>query len=143
MSLPVIKFVKMSDDAVVPTKGTPYSVGYDLTLIREVKRMSPMVTLYGTGIKVQPPEGYYTEIVPRSSISKTGYMLANSVGTIDPDYTGELLVALRKCENGPELQLPCIMAQLVLHRAEHYTLEQVDVLDETVRGEGGFGSTSA
>ncbi len=138
-----VLFVKDNQEAVVPTKGTPYAVGYDLTAISVYKKLSEKTTLYDTGIKVQPPQGYYTEILPRSSITKTGYCLSNSVGTIDSDYRGTLLIALTRIDEGfPELTLPFTKCQLVLRRHEDYILREVNSLSDTVRGDGGFGSTS-
>jgi dUTP pyrophosphatase len=137
-----VLFVKDDPQAVVPTKGTQYSVGYDLTAISVYKKLSDKTTLYDTGIIVQPPPGYYTEILPRSSITKTGYILSNSVGTIDSDYRGRLLIALTRVDEGfPELTLPFTKCQLVLRRHEDYTIRQVDSLTDTERGSGGFGST--
>lgn len=137
-----VLFVKDNPQAVVPTKGTPYAVGYDLTAISVYKKLTDKTTLYDTGIKVEPPQGYYTEILPRSSITKTGYCLSNSVGTIDSDYRGTLLIALTRIDEGfPELTLPFTKCQLVLRRYEDYNLRQVDSLSDTVRGNGGFGST--
>ncbi len=138
-----VLFVKDNQEAVVPTKGTPYAVGYDLTAISVYKKLSEKTTLYDTGIKVQPPQGYYTEILPRSSITKTGYCLSNSVGTIDSDYRGTLLIALTRIDEAfPELTLPFTKCQLVLRRHEDYILREVNSLSDTVRGDGGFGSTS-
>jgi dUTP pyrophosphatase len=129
-------------NAVLPTKGTPYSIGYDLTAISEYKKLSPLTTLYDTGIKVKPPTGYYVEILPRSSLSKTGYMLSNSVGVIDPDYTGTLLIALTKIDQSmPDLQLPFTKCQLILRKTEDFIIREVDHIENTERGEGGFGST--
>jgi dUTP pyrophosphatase len=137
-----VLFVKDDPQAVVPTKGTQYSVGYDLTAISVYKKLSDKTTLYDTGIIVQPPPGYYTEILPRSSITKTGYVLSNSVGTIDSDYRGRLLIALTRVDEGfPELTLPFTRCQLVLRRHEDYTIRQVVSLTDTERGSGGFGST--
>lgn len=139
---PCVLFVRDDPNAMIPTKGTPLSVGYDLTAISVAKKIGSRTTLYDTGIKVQPPCGYYTEILPRSSLSKTGYMLSNSVGTIDPDYTGRLLIALTKVDDSlPDLELPFTRCQLILRKAEFYNMCDTEKLEETVRGDGGFGST--
>ena len=131
----VIKFVRDDPDAVVPKRGTKYSIGF--------KKISDKTTLFDTGIKIQPPDGYYTEIVPRSSISKTGYMLSNSVGQIDFDFSGRLLIALTKVdESMPDITVPFTLCQLVLRKAEYPEMIEVQSLDETERGSGGFGSTS-
>jgi dUTP pyrophosphatase len=69
-------------------------------------------------------------------------MLANSVGIIDPDYRGNLLIALKKVNvNSPDLELPFTKCQLVLRKVEDYLIEEVYKIDNTERGEGGFGST--
>lgn len=137
-----VECVLMNKEAVVPTKGTTFSVGYDLTAISLSKKINNVTYLYNTGLMVKPPEGYYLEILPRSSLIKTGYMLANSVGIIDSDYRGELLIALNKVDSTvPDLELPFTRCQLVLRKYENYSVTQVEKLDDTERGSGGFGST--
>jgi dUTP pyrophosphatase len=96
-----LKVKKTCENAVIPTRGTPFSVGYDLTVIGVFKKIDDKTVLYDTGLQVEPPEGYYTEILPRSSLVKTGYMLSNSVGVIDSDYRGNLLIALTKVNQEP------------------------------------------
>jgi dUTP pyrophosphatase len=137
-----IRFVIDDERAVLPAKAHPSDIGYDLTAIDIYKQISKSITLFETGIRVSPPEGYYLEILPRSSISKTGYMLANSVGTIDPDYTGTLKIALIKVdEELPEIELPFTRCQLVLRKVEYAEIVQVESVEKTVRGDGGFGSS--
>jgi dUTP pyrophosphatase len=137
-----IRFVVDDERAVVPAKAHPSDIGYDLTAIDVFKQISESITLFETGIRVSPPEGYYLEILPRSSMSKTGYMLANSVGTIDPDYTGTLKIALIKVvKELPDIKLPFTRCQLVLRKAEYAEMVQAESLDKTTRGEGGFGSS--
>ena len=133
---------RVHPDAVLPTKAHPDDAGFDLTVISLAKTLPNGVELYDTGLQVQPPPGYYTEIVPRSSISKMDYMLANSVGVIDCGYTGNLYVALRKTDpDAPGLTLPCRVAQLIPRRLEDMGVMEVDALGDTQRGAGGFGST--
>jgi dUTP pyrophosphatase len=135
-----VKFTKTSPYSITPSKGTPYSVGYDLTAISIFKKVTDRVTLFNTGIKVVPPKGYYTEILPRSSLSKTGYMLANSVGVIDPDFSDNLLIALIKVdENAQDIELPFTRCQLVLRKFEDFQMEEVEEINDTKRG--SFGST--
>ena len=137
-----IKVVVDDEKGVFPTKAHQSDIGYDLTAIGIFKKVSSRITMFETGIRVSPPTGYYLEILPRSSLSKTGYMLANSVGTIDPDYTGTLKIALIKVDESiPDLELPFTKCQLVLRKAEYSEMVQVDTLDQTVRGDGGFGSS--
>ena len=137
-----IRFVVDDERAVVPAKAHPSDIGYDLTAIDLFKQISESITLFETGIRVSPPEGYYLEILPRSSMSKTGYMLANSVGTIDPDYTGTIKIALIKvAKELPDIKLPFTRCQIVLRKAEYAEMVQAESLDKTTRGEGGFGSS--
>lgn len=139
-----VKFAVVDTKAVIPEKGEAESVGYDLTAISVYKKYGEKITLFDTGICVQPPEGYYTEILPRSSLSKTGYVLANSVGLIDSSYTGSLKIALIKVdESCPNLVPPFKKCQLILRKHEQFSLKKVLKKDfrETYRGSGGFGST--
>lgn len=128
-------------DAVRPSKSRFSDVGLDLTLVGLHSQKGTM-RLFHTGVHVTPPLGYYTQVVPRSSIVKTGFMLANSVGIIDPAYTGEILIALQKVDpDAAELELPLRLGQLILVKREHFIVEEVDSLTTTDRGAGGFGST--
>jgi dUTP pyrophosphatase len=146
-TMPSLKVSCKDPDAVIPTKARPSDVGFDLTLIKVVKRFSDVTTLYDTGIAVSAPQGYYTEIVPRSSISKSGYILANGIGIIDPSYTGNLMVALTRVDPyAPPPALPFKCCQLILRKI--YPSEIVVVSDSelqvpTGRGAGGFGSSDA
>lgn len=142
-SLPELKWVKSKEDAVPPKKHLPSDSGYDLTIIDIVKDMGD-TKLYGTGIKVDMGFGWYGMIAPRSSISKTGYILSNSVGIIDRSYNGEILVALTKIDDSkPDIELPCRIAQLIPMPVCHFQFIEVDSLDETFRGDGGFGSSGS
>lgn len=135
----------LTDDAgVAPTKTRQSDSGFDLTLVAIRKTVSPTVTLFGTGVSVEPPAGYYFDMVPRSSMIKTGYMLANSVGIIDQGYTGEIMVPLIKLDpSAPDLELPCRMVQLIPRRWYGFRPENsANELTQTNRGSGGFGSTN-
>lgn len=137
---------KTDPNAVIPTKAHPSDTGYDLTLIGVYKDMSipgseQKIIMFDTGIAVCPPDGYYTEVVPRSSLSKTGYMLANSVGIIDASYRGSIKVVVTGDNSLDDLSLPFKGFQLILRKMEEAEIVEVDDLDETVRGDGGFGST--
>lgn len=138
-----IKFIKTHKEAVIPTKAGPKEIGWDLTAISVFKKLSDKTTIYDTGICISPPEGYYTEIIPRSSLTKTGHILSNSIGVIDSTYTGNLLIALTRVDDelSNTLTLPFMRVQLVLRKFEDSVLKEVKKLDETYRGDGGFGST--
>ena len=137
-----VNFVLNDEKAIIPTKAHEDDVGFDLTAIKIHKVLDNGVYLFDTGISITPPSGYYCEILPRSSISKTGWMLANSVGIIDPNYTGNLLIALIKVSSvSPPLELPFTKCQLILRKVEKFEMNQTNSLKETDRGDGGFGST--
>jgi deoxyuridine 5'-triphosphate nucleotidohydrolase len=136
------QWCKTREDAVAPSKARVSDSGFDLTIIDVVKSFHNKTTLYTTGIKVKPSFGWYLDVVPRSSIIKTGYMLANNVGIIDRAYTGEIMIALIKVdESAPDIELPCRIAQMIPRRIAHVNFEQVDDIEQTLRNEGGFGST--
>jgi len=142
--IPKIKVYKAYNDAIIPSKSRNSDAGYDLTIIKKVKDLTNVTSLYDTGIKLEIPNGYYVEVFPRSSLSKSGYMLANSVGIIDQGYTGNILIALTRT-NGiiEEIKLPFKCCQMILKKQEYVILEEIKgELSETDRADGGFGSTS-
>jgi len=136
-------WAKTRKDAISPSKQRASDSGYDLVLLEKIKTVGD-VDFYDTGIKVKPNFGYYFNLVPRSSISKTGYMLANSVGIIDRTYLGNIIVALRKIDkDAPDLVLPQRLVQIIPTPIVHFQMNEVDKFDinDTERGQGGFGST--
>jgi deoxyuridine 5'-triphosphate nucleotidohydrolase len=142
---PTIKVYKSHKDAIIPAKAFEEDAGYDLTIISKIKDFNSKTSLYDTGIKIEVDEGYYTEIVPRSSISKFGYILANNVGIIDNHYRGNLMIALTKiADDAPEIVLPFKCCQLIVRKQIFANLYEItdDNLSSTVRNDGGFGSTS-
>lgn len=146
MSALTIKFKKLDPTAVIPTRGSAHAVGLDLSIVGfKPSDTDSNVVYFRTGLAAEPPVGYYFEIHARSSLHKWGWTLANSVGIIDSDYRGELLVAVAPVSNGaPKKPEPGTrIAQLVLRRDE--TCNGVEIVEaeltKTQRGEGGFGST--
>ena len=128
--------------AKLPTRAESTAVGFDV-YIHEPKETINGVTFYRTGIAIEPPQGMYFLLYPRSSLSKTGWMMANSVGVIDSSYRGELLVALHKTADAVQLTLPGRYAQLVPQMYMSHTIPVLEVkeLTSTERGTGGYGST--
>jgi len=140
--IPVIEFQRSTNNAVIPTKANFSDVGYDLTVIGIHKVINSKTILCNTGIKLNIPNSYYVEIAPRSSIIKSGYMLANSIGIIDVSYKGELLVALTKVdEESPSIQFPFRCCQLIVRKQVFPIMKEVDDITISKRGEGGFGSS--
>jgi dUTP pyrophosphatase len=136
-----IFYSKLNKDALPLLKHNASDSGYDIAIINKFKEIGD-VTLYGTGLNVRPPFGYYFDLIPRSSIIKSGYALANSIGVIDRAYIGEILVPLRKTNpNAKDLELPIRLVQLVLRPIINVEFVEVDSLEDTSRGSGGFGST--
>lgn len=138
-----IKCKLVHNNAILPAKAGPSEIGYDITAIELDKMYNENTYMFDTGVQVQPPPGYYLELIPRSSIIKSGYMLTNSVGIIDPTYRGNIKIVLTKVEDGAQkLEVPFTKCQLVLRRIHDARIEEIDDnLEQTERGDGGFGST--
>jgi len=133
---------KNDSNALAPRKNRFSDSGYDLAVIKKDKQLTSTTALYDTGISIKPPIGYYIDVVPRSSISKSGYMIANSTGIIDASYSGSIKIALTKIDNTcPDIVFPCYIAQMIVRKFIHVDFEQVEELEETERAEKGFGST--
>lgn len=142
----VLKIKKISENAVVPTRGSKDAAGYDLYCSSESSVMiAPGFTCkIPTGIKLEIPEGYVGLIFARSGIAvKKGLRPANAVGVIDSDYRGEVIVALHNDSHNYQYVEPRDrVAQLVVVEYLAPEIEEVfEDLTETERGEGGFGSS--
>lgn len=134
---------KLLEGGVAPIKATTDAAGFDLS-VREVV-YTQTYTAYKTGVQVEIPQGYVGLLFPRSSVSKTGYALANSVGVIDSDFRGEIEARFYKVSDG-EVMFPYMKGerccQLIIIPIPNINFVQVDELNSTDRGEGGFGSTN-
>ena len=136
------KFMKTLPDAIAPFKARASDSGADLTIVKKVKQVGE-VEFYDTGIILIPEYGYYFDVIPRSSISKSGYMLANSVGVIDQSYRGSVLVPLIKIDkNMPDLKLPMRIVQVIPRKIVHIDFQEVTNFEQTQRADGGFGSSN-
>lgn len=141
---PTVKFKKLNDNAHVPTYGSPYAAGADLYSAEAETVIPPHATVFiGTGIAMEIPEGYMGLIFARSGLSCKRHLApANKVGVVDSDYRGEVKVALHNHSNEPQkIDAGERIAQLVITPFLSVNFEEADELDDTVRGEGGFGST--
>lgn len=136
---------KLKENATIPSFGTEYSAGADLyACIDENVTIKPGETkLIPTGLAMAIPEGYGGFIYARSGLaSKRGLAPANKVGVVDADYRGEVMVALYNQSSEEQTIEPNErIAQLVIAPFLNVEFNEVDELDETVRGIGGFGST--
>ena len=128
-----------------PAYATPYSAGVDLkaNIDEPITLGSLDRAMVPTGLFIQLPEGYEAQVRPRSGLAaKHGLSVTNSPGTIDSDYRGEICVLLVNLSRDPFTIEPGErIAQMVIARHEHVEWEEVDALDESSRGAGGFGST--
>lgn len=140
-----VRIKKINENAIIPTYGTEYSAGADLyALLDSAVEIAPHETTFiHTGISVEIPEGYCGLIFARSSMgAKRGLAPANKVGVIDADYRGEIMVTLHNHSEIPATVAPDErIAQLAIVPFLKAEFEEADELSDTVRGEGGFGST--
>jgi len=128
-----------------PAYATEQSAGMDLKAnLKEPVVLQPLQrTLVPTGLFIALPKGYEAQVRPRSGLAiKHGITVLNTPGTVDADYRGEVCVILVNLSQEPFEIVPGErIAQMVIARHEQVEWEQVEVLDETGRGAGGFGST--
>jgi dUTP pyrophosphatase len=139
-----IKIINTSEHAL-PSYETMFSAGMDLrAFVAEPSTLKPLQrAIVKTGLFIELPIGYEAQVRPRSGLAaKKGITVLNAPGTIDADYRGEIGVILVNLsnedftiENGERI------AQLVIAKHERANWEEVDILEETDRGSGGFGST--
>ncbi|MBP9667763.1 dUTP diphosphatase [Candidatus Saccharibacteria bacterium] len=136
---------KLHENAVLPSYATEHAAGMDLAAcIDEPIVLQPHErAIIPTGIAIALPPGYEAQVRGRSGLAaKHGVMPANGVGTIDADYRGEIGVILLNTTTEPFTIEPGMrVAQLVIAKYEMAQWNEVDELDETARGEGGYGST--
>ena len=140
-----VKIKKLKDRAILPTYGTPLSAGADLyACMDEAVTIGPGETvLVKTGLAMAIPKGYAGLIYARSGLAtKKGLAPANKVGVVDADYRGEVMVPLHNhsrvevsVEHGERI------AQMVITPFLTAEFMEAEELDDTLRGENGFGST--
>lgn len=155
-----IKIVRIAPDVVMPTKAHDTDAGFDLYAycpdatfyswesgcqlnVKGVKVRPNETYKFHTGIKMAIPDGYWGGIYARSGLAtKCGLRPANCVGVIDSSYRGEIIVAIHNDSNETQLvHNGDRIAQLVIQKVEPTVFEEVSELDETSRGESGFGGS--
>jgi len=140
-----IKKLENAEGIEIPAYATEQSAGMDLqaAISEDVTLAVGKRALIKTGLSIALPEGFEAQIRPRSGLAyKNGVTVLNSPGTIDADYRGEIGVIL--INHGDEdftISRGMRIAQMIIAPYTQASLEQVEELSETVRGEGGFGST--
>lgn len=129
----------------LPAYATEQSAGMDLRAdIEQAVTLKPLERrLIPTGLHIALPQGYEAQVRPRSGLAlKHGITVLNTPGTIDADYRGEIGVVLVNLSNEDFVVNPGErVAQMVIAKYEQAVLQTVDTLDETERGEGGYGHT--
>jgi len=145
MPEPVVRITRLRPSAVPPAYQSGGAAGMDLcAAVEEPLTLAPLErAAVPTGWAVAIPAGYEGQVRPRSGLAlKHGVTVANAPGTIDSDYRGELQVLLVNLGIGDYIVRPGDrIAQLVVARVERAVVQEAERLDETARGEGGFGST--
>lgn len=140
-----IRIINKSKNSL-PAYETTHAAGMDLRAdIEETVQLKPMERkLIPTGLYIELPEGFEAQIRPRSGLAfKHGIGIVNSPGTIDADYRGEIKVLLINFSTEVfEINNGDRIAQMVVARHERVNWDEVEVLNETTRGEGGFGHTA-
>lgn len=144
--------MKLDDNATIPQYQTQLAAGLDLAACLPRHECGPSVMVEPGAIVKIPlgfacaiPAGYEGQVRPRSGLAtKHGLTVPNAPGTVDADYRGEMFVALINLgKESIEITHSMRIAQLVIAPVSHATIVEVDSLDETSRGSGGFGSTGS
>jgi dUTP pyrophosphatase len=140
-----INIKKLTETATIPTCGTAESAGYDLYGDNnDVIYIAPHSTIkIPTGIAMAIPNGYFGAVYARSGLAtKKGLRPSNCVGILDADYRGNVIVALHNdTDELMEVNPHERIAQLIIQKFEPIVFNEVEELDDTERGVGGFGST--
>ena len=141
-----VKLKKIDANARIPMRMTEHSAGYDLysSNSEDIVLKSGEVKLISTGIAISLPVGYEAQIRPRSGLAvKHQIGILNAPGTIDADYRGEVKVILFNFgKNDFNVKPQTRIAQMVIAKHEIVNFIEIEGLDETNRGKGGFGHTS-
>jgi dUTP pyrophosphatase len=139
----LVRIKKLSSEAVIPTYAKDGDAGMDL-VATSIKFDGTQIT-YGTGLSMEIPKGFVGLVFPRSSIRKTDLSLSNSVGVIDSGYRGEIQATFNQkalSKNGSLLYgVGDRIMQIIIIPYPPIEFEEVNELNNTERGEGGFGST--
>ncbi|KIR62578.1 deoxyuridine 5'-triphosphate nucleotidohydrolase [Cryptococcus bacillisporus CA1873] len=132
---------KLSSSATIPTRGSPLSAGYDLYSAEETVVPARGKALIDSGLSIAVPEGTYGRVAPRSGLASK-HSIDTGAGVIDADYRGPVKVLLFNYSDADfTIQKGDRIAQLILERIVMAPILEVEDLDVTARGSGGFGST--
>ncbi|CZR50880.1 probable Deoxyuridine 5'-triphosphate nucleotidohydrolase [Phialocephala subalpina] len=138
---PPLLIKKLSDKARLPTRGSAFAAGYDIYASKDTVVPARGKVLVDTDLSMAVPDGTYGRIAPRSGLASK-HMIDTGAGVIDADYRGQVKVLLfNHGEKDFEVKEGDRVAQLVLERIYTPEVQEVQELEESVRGAGGFGST--
>ena len=139
----IVRFKKLTPDAVLPSYAHPGDAGMDLTSIEEVELPPGEIRLVKTGLAMALPTGTEAQVRPRSGLAaKHGVTVANTPGTIDEGYRGEICVILVNLGKAPfRVEKGMRIAQMVIAPVWRAGVAEVTELSDTERGTGGFGSS--
>jgi dUTP pyrophosphatase len=140
---PTVKFKYLTPHAVLPFYATPGSAGMDLVAANEetITVFPDATVLVPLGFAMELPPGFEAQVRPRSGLAVKGVAVANSPGTVDSDYRGEMKVILRNHGQTLHIHKGDRIAQMVIARVVQAKFVIETELTETSRGSGGFGST--
>lgn len=139
-----VRRLPSNPDLPLPARATPGAAGYDVRSNEDDFELAPGQTrAVGTGLVLELPHGLECQVRPRSGLAyRSGVIVPNAPGTIDPDYRGELKVLLHNLSpTSVSIARGDRVAQLIFARFETPEIESAEVVSETDRGAGGFGST--
>ena len=136
-----IRFKKLNENAVMPTKAHASDAGFDLTATSRMYDNNNCY-VYGCGLAVEIPEGYVGLVFPRSSIANKDLLLSNSVGVIDSGYRGEIMAKFKTVRPFPWMyKVGERFAQLIIMPIPDIEWEEAEELSDSERGTGGYGSS--
>lgn len=141
-----VKIKKLNNNAIIPKYQTQGASGFDFHAVEDVMLYPGVTLLVKTGLAFKLPKGYELQVRPRSGLSlKTPLRIANSPGTIDEDFVGEVCVIMENLSDISEYKINKgdRIAQGVICPVVQAQLEVVEELEETARGSGAFGSTGS
>lgn len=138
-----VKVLKLVDSAKLPRYEHEDDSGLDLFALEDQEILSGKAVLIGTGISIELPPGTEAQIRPRSGLAlKHSVTVLNTPGTVDAGYRGEIgVILINHGQHSFKVLKGMKIAQMVIVPVIRAELEEVDSLSETIRGEGGFGST--
>lgn len=139
-----VNIKRLNENAVIPSYAKHGDAGMDLTAISKSYDENGNV-VYGTGLAFEIPVGYVGYVFPRSSNAKKDLILSNSVGVIDSGYRGEVIFKFKPIDSVNDVydayQAGDRIGQIIIMPIPHIEFNEVDTLEDSERGQGGFGSS--